>query len=82
MRNSLEKHLVKLVGHGKQFDATPTRVTVKCNPDKPTPSHLIDNIDEYMSSFNKLCRAKSSGFALLFSTRSWTHQRDLIHLIF
>ena len=53
MRNSLEKHLVKLVGHGKQFDATPTKVTVKCNPDKPTPCHLIDNIDEYMSSFKK-----------------------------
>ena len=28
MRNSLEKHLVKLVVHAKQFDATPTRVTV------------------------------------------------------
>ena len=48
MRNSLEKHLVKLVGHAKQFDAT-----VKCNPDKPTPCHLIDNINEYMGSFKK-----------------------------
>ena len=52
-RNSLEKHLVKLVGHGKQFDATPNKVTVKCNPDRPTPSHLIDNIKEYMGSFKK-----------------------------
>jgi len=53
LRNSLEKHLVKLVGHGKQFDATPKKVTVKCNPDKPTPGHLIDNIKDYMSSFKK-----------------------------
>ena len=53
LRNSLEKHLVKLVGHGKQFDATPKKVTVKCNPDKPTPGHLIDNIKEYMGSFKK-----------------------------
>ena len=52
-RNSLEKHLIKLVGHGKQFDATPKKVTVKCDPNKPTPGHLIDNIKDYMSSFKK-----------------------------
>ena len=53
MRNSLSIHLVRLVGHGKQFDATPTKVTIKCNPDKPTPCNLIDNIGEYMESFKK-----------------------------
>ena len=51
--NALFLALNSLVGHGKEFDATPTKVAIKYNPEKPIPSNLIDNIKDYLECFPK-----------------------------
>ena len=50
---ALLRVLKGLIGKGKTFDATPKKVVVKCNPDKPIPGNLIDNIKDYLESFQK-----------------------------
>ncbi len=51
--NNLLRVLRGLVGHGKIFDATPKKVVVKYNPNKPIPGNLIDNVKDYLESFQK-----------------------------
>ena len=51
--NSLTRHLKNIVGHGKLFDAYPTKVILKYDRSKPIPCHLIDNISDYMKCFKK-----------------------------
>jgi hypothetical protein len=50
---SLTRHLKDIVGHGKLFDACPTKVILKYDRSKPIPCHLIDNISDYMKCFKK-----------------------------
>ena len=51
--NALLCVLRGLVGNGKIFDATPKKVVVKYNPNKPIPGNLIDNIKDYLETFQK-----------------------------